>query len=121
MNRQTFLRAAALAAVIALVVPGPLAHAGPPLIGGAGLRPNAANLAAYVRDTYPGVLSIGGVRQDRLPDHPSGRALDIMVGGNTALGNDILADIKAQAARFGVSYTLWQVPAHYDHVHVTVS
>ena len=30
------------------------------------------------------------------------------------------ADIQSQAARFGVSYTLWQVPAHYDHIHVTV-
>lgn len=120
MNRQRFLRASALAAIGAVLLPQTSARA-VPLVGGAGLRPNAANLAEYIRSTYPGVLSIGGVRQDRLPDHPSGRALDIMVGGNTALGNAILADIQSQSGRFGVSYTLWQVAAHYDHIHVTVA
>jgi len=91
-----------------------------PLVGSAGLCPNAWSLATYIQATYPGVASIGGVRQDRLPDHPSGHALDIMVGGNTALGNAINSDVRSQAGRFGVKYVLWQVPAHYDHVHVTV-
>lgn len=91
-----------------------------PETGMAGLCPNAVNLVAYLTDTYPGIQSIGGVRRDPLPDHPSGHALDIMVGGNTALGNQINADVKAQADRFGVKYTLWQVAHHYDHVHVTV-
>jgi hypothetical protein len=98
----------------------PTAHAVPPLVGGRGLVSNAANLASYIRNTYPGVLSIGGVRPDRLPDHPSGHALDIMVGGNTALGNAIHRDILTQRSNFGVRYTLWQVSAHYDHIHVTV-
>ena len=97
----------------------PQAHA-VPLVGGNGLVPNAANLADYIRNAYPGVLSIGGVRADRLPDHPSGRALDIMVGGNTGLGNAIHADILGQRGNFGVKYTLWQVSQHYDHIHVTV-
>ena len=91
-----------------------------PLVGGGGLSPNAANLANYIINTYPGVLSIGGVRGDSLPDHPSGHAIDIMVGGNTGLGNSIASDIRGQSGRFGVKYMLWQVPAHYDHIHVTV-
>lgn len=91
-----------------------------PIVGGQGLTPNAAALAEYIRATYPGVQSIGGVRSDPLPDHPSGRAIDIMVGTNTALGDTIHADIQAQAGRFGVQYTLWQVSAHYDHIHITV-
>lgn len=91
-----------------------------PLVGGAGLCLNASSLAGYIRSTYPGVLSIGGVRNDPLPDHPSGHAIDIMVGGNTALGNTIHADILAQRNNFGVKYTLWQVANHYDHIHVTV-
>jgi hypothetical protein len=123
MNRRTLLRTALLTAP--LLAAAPLVAASParavPLVGGSGLVPNAANLASYVRANYPGVLSIGGVRADRLPDHPSGRAIDIMVGGDTGLGNAIHADILSQAGNFGVSYTLWQVAAHFDHIHVTVN
>lgn len=107
------------AAVVALIS-APAAHA-VPTVGMSGLTPNAAALADYVRANYPGVLSIGGVRADPLPDHPSGRAIDIMVGGNAGLGNTIASDIRAQSGRFGVSYILWQTAAHYDHVHVTVN
>lgn len=106
-------------AVVALSL-APVANA-VPTSGLGGLTPNAANLAGYVMANYPGVSSIGGVRADALPDHPSGRAIDIMCGGNTGLCNTIAADIRSQSGRFGVSYILWQVPAHYDHVHVTVN
>ncbi len=93
-----------------------------PIVGGSGLTPNAWALAQYIQATYPGVQSIGGVRADPWPDHPSGRAIDVMVGGNTALGNQIAADIQSQSGRFGVSYILWQSdPAHWDHVHITVA
>jgi hypothetical protein len=128
MKRKTFLKSlvsvgagvgAGIGAASAGIGMAPLARA-VPLIGGNGLCPNAWNLAGYVRSTYPGVLSIGGVRADPLPDHPSGHALDIMVGGNTALGNAIHSDILSQSGNFGVSYTLWQVANHYDHIHVTV-
>lgn len=97
------------------------AAAAVPIVGGNGLCPNAVALADYIQTTYPGVLSIGGVRQDALPDHPSGHALDVMVGGNTALGNQIAADLRSQSGRFGVRYLLWQVSAHHDHIHVTVN
>lgn len=111
-----------LAAIAALAtVTAPAANASPPIVGGNGLRPNAWALADYIRDTYPGVQSIGGVRADKLPDHPSGHALDLMVGGNTALGNQIAADIRNQSGRFGVRYLLWQVERHFDHIHVTVN
>ena len=93
-----------------------------PIVGGQGLSPNAAALADYIRANYPGVLSIGGVRQDPYPDHPSGRAIDIMVGTNAALGNQIAADIGSQTGRFGISYIMWQTDAaHWDHVHVSVN
>jgi hypothetical protein len=123
MNRQTFIRSGLSGLLLGTIAPtalAPSAHA-VPLVGGSGLVRNAANLASYIRNTYPGVLSIGGVRPDRLPDHPSGRAIDIMIGGNTRLGNAIHADIMSQRGDFGVRYTLWQVAAHYDHIHVTVS
>ena len=90
-----------------------------PLVGGVGLCPNASNLAHYVIANYPGVQSIGGVRADRLPDHPSGHAIDIMVN-DMSLGDTIAADIRSQIGRFGVSYVLWRVPDHFNHIHVTV-
>jgi hypothetical protein len=110
------LTAATAVAVLAAPTAGAV-----PIVGGSGLTPNAWALAEYIRASYPGVQSIGGVRADPLPDHPSGRAIDVMVGADTALGNTIAADIQAQAGRFGVSYLMWQTDAaHYDHVHITV-
>lgn len=92
-----------------------------PTVGMRGLVPNAWMLAAYIMATYPNIKAIGGVRADPLPDHPSGRAIDIMIGGDMALGDAINADVQRQAARFGVQYTMWRVAAHFDHVHITVS
>lgn len=91
-----------------------------PTVGINGLAPNAVALVHYIRATYPSVHSIGGVRADALPDHPSGHAIDIMIGGNMSLGDSISADVKAQSSRFGVKYILWRVADHYNHVHVTV-
>ena len=92
-----------------------------PTVGMGGLVPNARVLAAYIIATYPGVQSIGGVRADALPDHPSGHAIDIMIGSDMGLGDAINADVQSQAGRFGVSYTMWRVANHFNHVHVTVS
>ena len=116
---RTTLTAATIALLAAPTMP--TAQAEPPIVGGQGLTPNARNLADYIRATYPGVISIGGVRPDRLNDHPSGHALDIMIGSNLALGDQINADILNQRSRFGVVYTMWRVANHGDHVHVTVS
>lgn len=91
-----------------------------PMVGMSGLVPNAKSLAAYIVATYPGVESIGGVRPDPLPDHPSGHAIDIMIGSNMALGDAINADIQSQMGRWNVSYTMWRVANHFNHVHVTV-
>ena len=91
-----------------------------PTVGMGGLVPNARSLAAYIMATFPGVQSIGGVRSDPLPDHPSGHAIDIMIGSDMALGDAINAEVQSQAARFGVSYTMWRVANHFNHVHVTV-
>jgi len=122
IKRKTFLKSvlgASVAIASSSVTTQPKANA-VPLVGGNGMCPNAWALTNYIRSNYPGVLSIGGVRPDPLPDHPSGHAIDIMVGGNTALGNQIHSDIMSQKGNFGVKYTLWQVAAHYDHIHVTV-
>ena len=109
--------AAAVAAVGVLAAPTAQAV---PIVGGNGLTPNAWALANYVSANYPGVQSIGGVRSDPYPDHPSGRAIDVMCGGNTGLCDTIAADIRSQSGNFGVSYILWQTAGHYDHVHISV-
>ncbi len=111
---QAVLSAPPAAVMVALGYAAPI-----PTVGMGGLVPNARRLVAYIMATYPGVRSIGGVRADPLPDHPSGRAIDIMLS-DMALGDAINADIQRQAARFGVSYTMWRVAAHFDHIHVTV-
>ena len=92
-----------------------------PTVGMGGLVPNARSLADYVMAKFPGVQSIGGVRADPLPDHPSGHAVDIMIGSDMGLGDAINADVQSQAGRFGVAYTMWRVANHFNHVHVTVS
>jgi len=111
----------------------------PPLRGGAGLVDNAVALVRYIQATYPNVASIGGVRPDPIPDHPSGRAIDVMVGRDADLGNRVLADVLAQSKRFGVRYAIWRETLHrpngtaywmrdrgnptlnhLDHVHITV-
>lgn len=109
-------RVAAVAAVA--VVSAPSAQA-VPIVGGNGLCPNAWALVQYIQANYPGVQSIGGVRADRLPDHPSGHAVDIMIGNNMGLGDMIAADMKSNG-NFGVKYVLWRVQDHFNHVHVTV-
>lgn len=111
-------RLAVLAGVA--VLSAPPAHAFP-IVGGNGLCPNAWAIINYVQAVYPAVLSIGGVRADPLPDHPSGHAVDIMIGANMGLGDAIAADIRGQSGRFGVRYLLWRVVNHFNHVHVTVA
>lgn len=91
-----------------------------PIVGAQGLTPNARALANYIQANYPGVQAIGGVRADPLPDHPSGRAIDVMCGNNIGLCDTIAADIGSQSQRFAVAYILWRVPAHHDHIHITV-
>lgn len=107
-----------------------------------GLQPNAEQLNRIITAMFPQVQSIGGYRADPgFPgEHGAGRALDIMVGGNKALGDAINQWILANAAALGVNYTLWQqaqhnpngqvIPMenrgsptqnHMDHVHVNVA
>ena len=105
----------------AMVATSSATAAAVPLVGMNGLCPNARGLAQYVTATYPGVQSIGGVRADSRPDHPSGHALDIMIGSDMGLGDAIRADVQSQAGTFGVEYTMWRVANHFNHVHVTVA
>ena len=111
-------RLAAITTAAALTAPPAAAV---PIVGGSGLTPSAWALAEYVRATYPGVQSIGGVRAcDAIGDHCRGVALDLMIGADMALGDAIYADLSGNMAAHSIKYCLWRVPSHFNHVHVTV-
>ncbi|GAB3622885.1 hypothetical protein GCM10027418_09670 [Mariniluteicoccus endophyticus] len=117
------------------------------LTGTDGLQPQTEVVLDEIRSRFPQVTDIGGVRADPLPDHPSGRALDLMIPDPTsaqgrALGDEIAAYLKENADRLDVSYVIWRqhiwstqrasegwramsdrgsaTANHMDHVHVTV-
>lgn len=63
---------------------------------------------------------VGGVASrpgNPTSDHPRGFALDFMV--DTPTGNQLSAYADANAAALGIKYVMWQVPDHYDHVHIS--
>ncbi|AQT78326.1 hypothetical protein B1R94_02350 [Mycolicibacterium litorale] len=107
------------------------------------LTPLAEQLNRIVSAQFPQIAQTGGIggwrAHDPFPDHPSGRALDIMVGNNRALGEQINQFLQANAAQLGIQYTLWQQQTwnpgqgpkpmedrgsptanHMDHVHAYV-
>ena len=50
-------------------------------------------------------------------DHPRGYALDFMVDRST--GDALAAYAEENSETLGVSYVLWRVADHYDHVHIS--
>lgn len=113
------------------------------------LTPDALLTLRCVHQQFPAITSFGGVRPDRFPDHPSGRAVDIMIpnykqGSGKALGNQIASWLKTHKRELGVQYVIWNGQiwnterdgegwrpysgasspsdslAHRNHVHVTV-
>jgi hypothetical protein len=91
---------------------------------------------------FPQIKSIGGYRQDPLPWHPNGLAIDVMIPNHETpqgiqLGNEIAGYALANAKRWGVNHVIWrqkiypgigtpswmadygsETANHYDHVHI---
>jgi hypothetical protein len=100
-----------------------------------------ANAAAMCEAVYANfsVNSIGGYRAGGWGDHPTGHAIDIMVGAYNPLGDTIADWAIANAGNYNVKYVIWRqrtwMPGsgwgpimadrgsisanHYDHVHVS--
>ena len=120
----------------------------PPLLARMGSEAHwqvdTVRVARTVAQKFPQLQTIGGWRpQDAYPDHPSGRAADIMIPGwdtpaGKALGDQIADYVMANKDVFQVQYIIWRQvyrPAqnasntmedrgsptqnHFDHVHVT--
>lgn len=97
----------------------------------------AARAAALLEAAFPGITSIGGARNDDKFAHPAGRALDVGIGSDLKLGDDIRAWVQANATALGVQSTIWRnrgenlvanegggagttydAEGHFDHVHI---
>ena len=112
-----------------------------------GLQPNAIRLHRASRARFPQITTYYGVRQANTPDHPAGRALDIMMPryktkAGRALGFEVAAWTRANARSLRIKYVIWDQRIwnierdregwrfmasrgsdsanHKDHVHVTV-
>jgi uncharacterized protein YgiM (DUF1202 family) len=112
-----------------------------------GLKPNAIKVHRAARVRFPQLSTYYGVRPDSIPDHPSGRALDLMIPNYTsakgkALGGEVAAWARANARSLGIQYVIWNQRIwniqrdregwrpmadrggdsanHKNHVHVTV-
>lgn len=81
-----------------------------------GVQPDTLLVAGAVASQFNKIKVYGGVRDDALPDHPSGRALDIMVSSAfgdihspeaVKYGTDIAELVKNNADALGVDYIIW--------------
>ena len=112
-----------------------------------GLKPNALKVLDAVRKNWPQIKTFGGVHPDPLPDHPSGRALDLMIPNYKSatgkkLGKDMSRWLQKHHSELGINYIIWDQHIwnvqrdkegwrymasrgsdsanHKNHVHVTV-
>lgn len=127
-------------------IPGMLSGVPKSSFSDAGLQPNAARLNDIIAANFPDITDIGGYRaNDPYPDHPSGRALDIMIPNydtpeGKGYGDQINQFLHANAGALGLDSTIWQQqyqPAggdpsmmgsrgsdtqnHMDHIHALTS
>lgn len=78
------------------------------------LTVNAVRAGRAVALQFPQVKTIGGYRPyDPYPDHPSGRALDIMTYTDKALGDRILNFLFDHPDFFKMQYAIWQKAMWY--------
>ncbi len=76
--------------------------------------------AGYLLQEMFGVDDVGGVASrpgNPMSDHPRGYALDFMVDRST--GDALAAYAEENSEALGISYILWRVADHYDHVHIS--
>ena len=89
--------------------------------GFGGVKPHVAEAGYHLMAVF-GISesSLGGVASrpgNPSSDHPRGYALDFMVDNST--GDALAAYAEENSEALGINYILWQVPAHYDHAHIS--
>ncbi len=107
-----------------------------------GLQVKTIWAARAISVLFPQITTIYGFRQDPLPWHPNGLAIDVMIPNHDSpegieLGNQIAGYALANAKRWGILHVIWRqkiypgigAPSwtanygnetlnHYDHVHI---
>jgi hypothetical protein len=78
-----------------------------------GLQVRTVLAARAVSAEFPQILNIGGVRADGMRWHPDGLALDVMIPDyrspdGIALGDRIVAYVRANADRFALNHLIWR-------------
>jgi hypothetical protein len=106
------------------------------------LQVHTVRVARAISVMFPEITTIGGYRQDPLPWHPNGLAIDVMIPNyhsdeGIELGNQIAGLALANAKRWGVIHVIWrqgfypgigapswtadygnETANHFDHVHI---
>lgn len=107
------------------------------------INDDAKRVVRHVWANYPAIKTMYGWRRDVTPDHPAGRAVDVMIPSyrtNKALGWEIANYFRANAQRFNLKYIIfdqqiWNIQRdkdgwrrmssrgsdtanHLDHVHI---
>ena len=107
-----------------------------------GLQVKTIWAARAISLLFPQITTIGGYRQDALPWHPNGLAIDVMIPNHNSpegieLGDQIAGYALANAKRWGINHVIWrqkiypgvgkgswtanmgnETANHYDHVHI---
>lgn len=73
-------------------------------------NPSIQRIAADVWERFPEIRTQYGWRRDVTPDHPAGRAVDVMIPNyrnNKALGNAVAEYYRKHARALNISYIIW--------------
>jgi hypothetical protein len=82
-----------------------------------GLKPDARRVLRCVHAAFPEIKTFYGKREDPLPDHPSGRAVDIMIdsafsdyrgAAGVDLGNRVVSYLQAHKDELRIDYLIWR-------------
>ncbi|MCF8605156.1 tape measure protein [Gordonia sp. HY442] len=79
-----------------------------PLGGEGGLQPIAVLMRRIIFRLWKNITDIGGYRaDDPFPEHPSGRALDVMIP-DMKTGDEVNAWTHANSPKFPIEHTIWK-------------
>jgi hypothetical protein len=106
-----------------------------------GLTPSAVTLFRAVCNAFPALTTYGGYSAHG--EHTSGRAIDFMINGDSALGQQVADWARAHASELNLYDVIWQqhiwtperssegwrsmpdrgspTANHFDHVHISVN
>ncbi|QPL13965.1 tape measure protein [Gordonia phage Blino] len=84
-----------------------------PMPGEGGLQAIGQLMRRIIFKLWPKIKDIGGYRQDNFDEHPSGRALDVMVGSDKKLGDQVNAFAHANNPKFPLQHSIWQQAMWY--------